>query len=93
MIQVDLVGGYYDGGGNVKYGFPMAFTVTMLAWGAVDYAKELAAAGQLQYTLDAIRWGTDYLIKAHNKPDILWAQVSSSLHLFFFEIYFLAVLC
>ncbi|CAN6463423.1 unnamed protein product [Victoria cruziana] len=73
----DLVGGYYDGGGNVKYGFPMAFTVTMLAWGAVDYAKELAAAGQLQYTLDAIRWGTDYLIKAHNKPDILWAQVGN----------------
>ncbi|XP_031475956.1 endoglucanase 5-like [Nymphaea colorata] len=74
---VDLVGGYYDGGGHVKYGFPMAFTMTILSWGAVEYAKELTAASQLEYTLEAIRWGTDYLIKAHNKPDILWAQVGN----------------
>ncbi|KAL4564621.1 hypothetical protein LXL04_028687 [Taraxacum kok-saghyz] len=29
--MVDLVGGYYDAGDNVKFGFPMAFTTTMLS--------------------------------------------------------------
>ncbi|GER32900.1 endoglucanase [Striga asiatica] len=29
---MNLVGGYYDGGDKVKFGFPMAFTVTMLSW-------------------------------------------------------------
>lgn len=64
MENVDLVGGYYDAGDNVKYGLPMAFTVTMLAWGALHYGNELAAAGELDNVRDAIRWGTDYFIKA-----------------------------
>ena len=34
-LQVDLTGGYYDAGDNVKFGFPMAFTATLrcLAFG------------------------------------------------------------
>ncbi|XLR22462.1 hypothetical protein HN51_068712 [Arachis hypogaea] len=27
LLKVDLVGGYYDVGDHVKFGFPMAFTV------------------------------------------------------------------
>lgn len=73
--NVDLVGGYYDAGDNVKYGFPMAFTVTMLAWGAIHYGDELAAAGELDNVRDAIRWGTDYFIKASATPNQLWVQV------------------
>ncbi|KAK3042101.1 hypothetical protein RJ639_001803 [Escallonia herrerae] len=62
---VDLVGGYCDAGDNVKFGFPMAFTVTMLAWSAVDFREQLMARGELSNALDAIKWGTDYFIKAH----------------------------
>ncbi|KAK1577046.1 hypothetical protein Q3G72_018620 [Acer saccharum] len=29
-IGVDLVGGYYDAGDNIKFSFPTAFTTTML---------------------------------------------------------------
>ncbi|KAF3777350.1 Endoglucanase 5 [Nymphaea thermarum] len=72
---VNLVGGYYDAGDHVKYGFPMAFTVTILSWSVAEYAKELGATSQLDYALDAIRWGTDYFIKAHSEPYALWAQV------------------
>ncbi|KAG6481415.1 hypothetical protein ZIOFF_058016 [Zingiber officinale] len=72
---VDLVGGYYDSGDHVKFGLPMAYAVTMLAWGVVEFEKEILAAGQLDHALDAIRWGTDYFLKAHNQPDILWVQV------------------
>ncbi|CAO2814097.1 unnamed protein product [Amaranthus hypochondriacus] len=72
---VDLVGGYYDAGDHVKFGQPMAFAVTMLSWAAVDFNKDIIAANQMGHTLWAIRWGTDYFIKAHTRPNVLWAQV------------------
>ncbi|XP_051124836.1 endoglucanase 11-like [Andrographis paniculata] len=72
---VDLVGGYYDAGDNVKFGLPMAFTVTMLSWGVIEFRQEIAAAGELRHAMEAIKWGTDYFIKAHTHPHVLWAQV------------------
>ncbi|KAF8009067.1 hypothetical protein BT93_J0147 [Corymbia citriodora subsp. variegata] len=72
---VDLVGGYYDAGDHVKFGLPMAFTITMLAWGAAEFRKEIAGLNQMDHALRAIRWGTDYILKAHPQPDVLWAQV------------------
>ncbi|KAJ0046789.1 hypothetical protein Pint_04049 [Pistacia integerrima] len=38
---VDLVGGYYDAGDNVKFGLPMAFTITMLSWGVIEYGGDM----------------------------------------------------
>ncbi|OAY66155.1 Endoglucanase 11 [Ananas comosus] len=72
---VDLVGGYYDAGDHVKFGLPMAFTVTMLSWSAIEYGDEIAAAGEYQHVSEAIKWGTDYFIKAHTHPYVLWAEV------------------
>ncbi|CAL4895874.1 unnamed protein product [Urochloa decumbens] len=72
---VDLTGGYYDSGDNVKFGLPMAFTVTMLAWGAVEYARPLALAGELRHALAAVRWGADYLARAHAADETLYVQV------------------
>ncbi|CAN6269746.1 unnamed protein product [Urochloa humidicola] len=72
---VDLVGGYYDSGDHVKFGFPMAYAVTMLSWGVLEFNKETVAANNLQRALDAIRWGTNYFIKAHTEPNGLWVQV------------------
>ena len=41
----DLTGGWYDAGDYVKFGFPMASSVTVLAWGLVQYKKAYQAAG------------------------------------------------
>ncbi|KAL6525319.1 Endoglucanase 3 [Orobanche minor] len=74
--QVDLTGGYYDAGDNVKFNFPMAFTTTMLSWGAIEYRKALSDSDQLQNTREAIRWGTDYLLKcALATPSTLYVGV------------------
>ena len=35
----------------------------------------LQQQGQLHYALDAVKWGSDYLIKAHTKPNEMWGQV------------------
>ncbi|KAL2316994.1 hypothetical protein Fmac_030870 [Flemingia macrophylla] len=72
---VDLVGGYYDAGDHVKFGLPMAFTITMLSWGAIEYRQQIEEAGELEHTMEAIKWGTDYFIKAHTSPNVLWAEV------------------
>ncbi|RCV21076.1 hypothetical protein SETIT_4G108700v2 [Setaria italica] len=72
---VDLVGGYYDAGDHVKFGLPMAFTVTMLSWSLLEYGADVADAGELAHALESIKWGTDYFIKAHTKPHELWAEV------------------
>ncbi|KAK1630631.1 hypothetical protein QYE76_004946 [Lolium multiflorum] len=72
---VDLVGGYYDAGDHVKFGLPMAFTVTMLAWGALEFGDDVQAAGEWGHALEAIKWGTDYFVKAHTEPFVYWAEV------------------
>ncbi|CAI9096707.1 OLC1v1032909C1 [Oldenlandia corymbosa var. corymbosa] len=74
LAGVDLVGGYYDAGDNVKYGLPMAFTVTTLSWAAIFYQSELQSTGELKNVHSAIRWGTDYLLKASFKRNILYVQ-------------------
>ncbi|KAJ4982243.1 hypothetical protein NE237_033080 [Protea cynaroides] len=73
--QVDLVGGYYDAGDNVKFGLPMAFTITMLSWSVIEYGEQINAVGEYEHALEAIKWGTDYFIKAHTHPNVLWAEV------------------
>ncbi|KAJ6365888.1 hypothetical protein OIU77_002451 [Salix suchowensis] len=62
-------------GDHVKFGLPMAYTVTMLAWGAIDFRKELTDLDQMGHALWSIGWGTDYFMKAHTRPNVLWAQV------------------
>ena len=49
--------------------------MTLLAWSIVEYGEELASAGQLNHALDALKWGTDYLLKAHTEPNVLWVEV------------------
>uniref|UniRef100_A0A7N0ZXN9 Endoglucanase n=1 Tax=Kalanchoe fedtschenkoi TaxID=63787 RepID=A0A7N0ZXN9_KALFE len=73
--RVNLVGGYYDAGDHVKFGLPMAYSVTMLSWGAIQNRREITAANQMGHVLSAIKWGTDYFIKAHTQPYVLWGQV------------------
>ncbi|KAK1419152.1 hypothetical protein QVD17_28311 [Tagetes erecta] len=72
---VDLVGGYYDAGDNVKFGLPMAFTVTMMSWSILEYGDQMSASGELGHAMDAVKWGTDYLIKAHPQPHVLYGEV------------------
>ena len=64
-VGLDLTGGYYDAGDLVKFGFPMASSMTMIGWGIVEYEDAYRQSGQLDEALDAIKWGTDYFLNAH----------------------------
>jgi hypothetical protein len=72
---VDLTGGYYDAGDNVKFGFPMAGAMTLLAWGGIAFQPGYEKSDQWATLLDAVRWGDDWLMKAHPEPDVLYGQV------------------
>jgi len=72
---IDLTGGYFDAGDHVKFGFPFAHTMIFLGWSAVDYASAYEAAGEMNNVRDAIRWGTDWLLKANQLPNFIYAQV------------------
>lgn len=73
-FQVDLTGGYYDAGDNVKFGLPMAFTTTLLAWSVIEFGDEMG--NQIEHARAAIRWSTDYLLKAATAtPGTLYVQV------------------
>ncbi len=75
----DLEGGYFDAGDHVKFGQPMAASVNMLAWGGVEYTAAYQQSGQFDELLAAVKWGTDYFLKAHETSDgktsKLWVQV------------------
>ncbi|QCB92194.1 glycoside hydrolase family 9 protein [Cellulomonas shaoxiangyii] len=74
-VGEDLTGGWYDAGDHVKFGLPMAFTATMLAWGAIESPQGYTKAGQLDELKDNLRWVNDYFVKAHTAPNELYVQV------------------
>ncbi|HEY1013980.1 MAG TPA: glycoside hydrolase family 9 protein [Herpetosiphonaceae bacterium] len=74
-VGLDLSGGWFDAGDHVKFGFPMAASATMLAWGAVEYRAAYAASGQLDELSRNLRFVNDYFIKAHPSPNVLYGQI------------------
>jgi hypothetical protein len=74
-VGLDLTGGYYDAGDNVKFNFPQAAAMTLLAWSGVEFAEGYKKAGQWEQFLDMLKWGTDYFIKCHSAKHTLYAQV------------------
>jgi endoglucanase len=73
-VGLDLTGGFMDAGDEVKFGFPAAFSMTMLSWGAVDNRQAYTDSGQLDHLLSNIRWGTDFILKQHVAPHVLYGQ-------------------
>src|SRR5690242_6848255 len=74
---LDLTGGFYDAGDHVKFGLPFAFSMSMLAWGVVDNRDAYVGSGQLGPLLANLRWGTDWIIKAHPSPNVVYGQVGA----------------
>ncbi|KAH7686828.1 Glycoside hydrolase family 9 protein [Dioscorea alata] len=72
-MGVDLVGGYYDAGDNLKFGFPMAFTMTLLAWSMIEFGEYLGP--EFGHASEALQWGTDYLLKATAEANKVYVQV------------------
>ena len=80
-VGVDLSGGWVDAGDNVKFNFPLAFSVVNLAWGGIEYYDAYRESEQLEHLSQNVRWATDYLLNsfANDKPGeyVLYGQVGN----------------
>ena len=78
-VGLDLSGGWLDAGDNVKFNFPMAYSVTTLAWGGIEYYDAYKRSQQLDDLSQNIRWVTDYLLNSfvNDNPGeyVLYGQV------------------
>jgi len=84
--NLDLSKGLYDAGDLMKFGFPMAFTATVLSWAILEYGNNMDAVKQLDYALESLKWITDYLVNAHPFADVLYIQVNFLFQLFYFSL-------
>lgn len=73
--NLDLTGGWYDAGDNVKFNLPMAYSAAMLGWSVIEDKKAYEESGQYEYILGDIKWVTDYLIKCHPEDEVFYYQV------------------
>ncbi|MEL6928227.1 MAG: glycoside hydrolase family 9 protein [Cyanobacteria bacterium J06600_6] len=80
-VGVDLSGGWVDAGDNVKFNFPLAFSVVNLAWGGIEYYDAYQRSSQLEHLTQNIKWATDYLLAsfANDRPGeyVLYGQVGN----------------
>ena len=74
--NLDLSKGMYDAGDLVKFGFPMAFTATVLSWSILEYGEHMKAVTELEHARESVKWITDYLINAHPTANVLYIQVA-----------------
>lgn len=66
----------------MKFNFPMAFSVTTLAWGGVLFRDAYKDSGELQKFVGSIKWPVEYLINCHTAKYELVGQVCLS----FFDV-------
>ena len=50
----DLTGGWYDAGDFVKFNFPMAYSVTTLAWGMLSFENGYRSAGEWDNAVNSV---------------------------------------
>ena len=55
----------------------MAWSVTTLAWGVIEFRDAYVDAGEYENVLDSLKWVTDYFIKAHPSKYVLYGQVGN----------------
>ncbi|GKA29117.1 endoglucanase 6-like protein [Tanacetum coccineum] len=56
----------------VKIDLPMSFDIDVLEHDRIW--EELAQSGELGHVMDAVKWDTDYLIKAHAQSHVLYGK-------------------
>ncbi|KAF8934292.1 hypothetical protein BGZ58_005808 [Dissophora ornata] len=75
---LDLSGGYYDAGDYLKFIFPLTFSMAETCWGGLEFWEGYQLANQTVYLDQTVRWGMDWLIKAHPNNNTLYVQVGLS---------------
>lgn len=61
----------------LKFTLPLAHSLSLISWGGIEWYDGYTKANQTKALQSTIRWGTDWLIKAHPDANTLYVQVGS----------------
>ncbi|KAL0033640.1 hypothetical protein WJX79_009306 [Trebouxia sp. C0005] len=69
------LGGWYEGGSNLKLTFPTAIAATQLAWAMIAVPGAFTSTPSTKAHLASLKWGTDYLLACRPSSTEFVAQV------------------
>ena len=61
--EIDLSGGYYDGGSFIKFGLTAGYMVSTLSWAMYEFPETFSETGLGNDALTQIKWAADYFMK------------------------------
>ncbi|MBE5918285.1 MAG: hypothetical protein E7272_00420 [Pseudobutyrivibrio ruminis] len=74
-FNLDLTGGWYDAGDNVKFNLPMAYSSMVLGWSYLNNPEAYQKSGQAKWMLHDIKWANDYFVKCNPDSSTYFYQV------------------
>ncbi|QRV72758.1 endoglucanase [Ceratobasidium sp. AG-Ba] len=74
----DLRGGYYEAANTMKWGLPLAWTVTQLAFNIHAFPDGFKSVNEWDEALDGVKWGADYLANCIANKDQFVGQLGVS---------------
>ncbi|QRV87627.1 endoglucanase [Ceratobasidium sp. AG-Ba] len=78
----DLRGGYYEAANTMKWGLPLAWTVTQLAFNIHAFPDGFKSVNEASFgwdeALDGVKWGADYLANCIANKDQFVGQLGVS---------------
>ncbi|KAG8717902.1 hypothetical protein FRC09_013505 [Ceratobasidium sp. 395] len=78
LFGEDLRGGYYEAANTMKWGLPLAWTITQLAFNVHAFPDGLKAVNELDEAMDGVKWGADYIVNCIANPDQFVGQLGVS---------------
>lgn len=67
-----ITGGWYNDGGYVNFGLPMAYSASMLGWGLYEYPMGFTAAGQTEALKNNLKFVLDYFVKCDKGTSLVY---------------------
>ncbi|KAG8900314.1 hypothetical protein FRB99_006119 [Tulasnella sp. 403] len=74
----DLSGGYYEAANTMKWGLPLAYTVTQLAFNVYVFGDAMKAMNEINEAKEGAKWGADYLVNCISGPENFVGQLGVS---------------
>ncbi|KAG8717899.1 hypothetical protein FRC09_013502 [Ceratobasidium sp. 395] len=78
LFGEDLRGGYYEAANTMKWGLPLAWTITQLAFNVHAFPDGFKAVNELDEAMDGVKWGADYIVNCIANPDQFVGQLGVS---------------
>ncbi|XP_006814476.2 endoglucanase A-like, partial [Saccoglossus kowalevskii] len=77
LPEVDLTGGWYDAGDNLKFNLPMAYSTAVIGYGLIIWKDAYNSSNEYTNAMNQIKWPCDYFIKCHVSPNEYYYQVGN----------------